>query len=305
MNLSKYIWQRLQTPQRSAEIAKTVLLQSLITSPTTAPYMRRRVEPLSPKKWVFVVGCYNSGTSLLLQLLGQHPEISIIDEGVFWTNQLSTPEDFGWTRMWAQVADEVRLTESDKDCDSTLIRHDWAYLAKGSKPVVMEKSIVNSARMRWLQANFDNAYFISIVRNGYAVAEGIRRKVAKRGRGFPAQFEDTYPLDLCAQQWVVNNQIIDEDSRYIRQFLPLRYENLCDNPIRVMKSAWDFLELTAPNSSYDEDREWNIHDQKSTIKNMNNSSFERLSIEEIKTIELVAQSMLNEYNYPLLSKVLP
>lgn len=302
MNLPKYIWKRLQTPRLSAEIAKTVMLQSMITSPLTAGYMRRRVEPLSPKKWVFIVGCYNSGTSLLLQMLGQHPEITTVDEGVFWTNQLNTPEDFGWTRMWSQVTDEVRLTEQDKENNADLIRHDWAYLADASKPVVVEKSIVNSARMRWLQANFENAYFISIVRDGYAVSEGIQRKVAKRGRGFPPHYGATYPIELCAQQWVINNQIIDEDATRIENFLPIRYETLCDSPKQTIESIGQFLGLHIDEGWYNTGQSWTIHEQKSAIKNMNHLSFERLRPDDIEKIETIAKERLLAYDYPLLTQ---
>lgn len=48
---------------------------------------------LTPKKWVFIVGCYNSGTTLLNQILSCHPDIlTLPDEGAFLTRRVPTPE---------------------------------------------------------------------------------------------------------------------------------------------------------------------------------------------------------------------
>ena len=58
---------------------------------------------LAPDRWVFVVGCYNSGTTLLANLLEAHPAINgLAREGVELTDALRRPELAGWPRMcWA------------------------------------------------------------------------------------------------------------------------------------------------------------------------------------------------------------
>jgi len=46
------------------------------------------------KSYLFVVGCYNSGTTLLADMLTQHPEISPLPtEGSALTDALPRPED--------------------------------------------------------------------------------------------------------------------------------------------------------------------------------------------------------------------
>ena len=38
--------------------------------------------PANPEKWLFVVGCYNSGTTLIADALADHPQIAALpDEG--------------------------------------------------------------------------------------------------------------------------------------------------------------------------------------------------------------------------------
>ena len=130
-----------------------------------------------PKAWLFIVGCYNSGTTLLANLLSAHPDISVLPtEGQFLTDQLTRDYEVGLGRMWHKREDLFRLTENDVGPDATRIKKEWGLRLDRSRAVLVEKSPPNTPRTRWLQANFENSHFLSIVRNGYAVAEGIVRK---------------------------------------------------------------------------------------------------------------------------------
>ena len=265
----------------------------------------------NPKKWVFVVGCYNSGTTLLTRLLSIHPSISSlldvplsIAEGAFITSELITPEELGWTRMWYKVADQVRLKAGDKSINIKALKKDWAIFFDRKKPIFLEKSIVNSARMTWLQENFNNSYFIFIVRNGYAVAEGIRRRVQKgEGQwGMQQDFSQTYPIELCAEQWIVNNQVIEEDSKAIKNFKRVQYEKLCASPRQVIEELWDFIGINNSRLHNNPvDRDWKTVENDSPIKNMNEWSIANLSSLDIMQIDGVVSDMLEHYGYPILS----
>ena len=136
------------------------------------------------KKYVFILGCYNSGTTLLNHIIGSHPEVSSLPtEGIALTSGLTRPEDFGWPRMWYMCEDKVRFTENSAACDPKLVKRDWNFWFDKNKNIYLEKSIANSAKVKWLEANFDSPYFIWIIRDGYCVSEGIRR----RSRDIPAQ----------------------------------------------------------------------------------------------------------------------
>ncbi len=134
---------------------------------------------LRPKKWIFVVGCYNSRTTLLDAMLQSHPNVSgLFREGVFLSDSLPFPEQYGWSRMWYKCADKIRMPLSEESGEkfAIRIRCQWAWCIKKSRDCVVERSISNAARIPFFHRFFDNAYFIYIVRNGYAVSEGIRRK---------------------------------------------------------------------------------------------------------------------------------
>ena len=71
---------------------------------------------LAPDRWVFIIGCYNSGTTLLKDLLAEHPHIGVLaGEGVKFSDALPRPEDFGWQRMWCQCIEQMHLDPKDAE----------------------------------------------------------------------------------------------------------------------------------------------------------------------------------------------
>ncbi len=170
------------------------------------------------KKWIFVVGCYNSGTTLLAKLLSCHPDISgLPDEGQYFTRELPGESQFGLNRMWAKREDLFRLTENDTGPDPIRIQKEWAMRLDRKKACFLEKTPVNCVRMRWFQKHFDNAHFIAITRNPYGVCEGISRKAR------PHHSPEGWPMGLIANQWRRTNELIEEDSQHLRKFKWLRY----------------------------------------------------------------------------------
>lgn len=85
--------------------------------------------------------------------------------------------------------------------------------------------------MLFLQEYFQPAYFIYIVRNGYAVAEGIRRKADLRRWKNPF-YDKNYPIELCAKQWRKTDELVEQDRRHIRRFLQIYYGELPHTPWR-------------------------------------------------------------------------
>lgn len=255
--------------------------------------------PLSdPEKWVFLVGCYNSGTELLMHLLGSHPAISALpDEGQFLTDQLQADYELGLPRMWVLREDLFRLTEADTGPDPLRLKREWLMRLDRSKPLFLEKSPPDAARTRWLQQHFPNAHFVAIVRNGYAVAEGIRRKAE------PTHLASGWPLELCARQWSRSNEILMEDADHLDRILWTRYEDLAENPGSELARILEFLGLGESGSpGIDLDQSWSVHERNEPIRNMNGSSIGRLTAEEIDAITEEAGPMLQRFGYELLGR---
>lgn len=252
---------------------------------------------LNPERWIFVVGCYNSGTSLLSQILAQHPLVGgLTDEGIFFTDSLPYPEQFGWPRMWIRCLDKVRLELDQTSLERAhRIKRQWSLMLPRNAPNLVEKSVVNAVQMPFFQAYFKPAYFIAIVRNGYAVAEGIRRRADPRRWKNP-EFDKAYPLALCAEQWRTCGEIISRDSGQLDFFRQIRYEDLTTNPQGTLRDITDFLGLPPLDSAVLNQR-WNIREKNEPVKNMNEHSFARLSEVDLDIVEQVAGDLLLKYGY--------
>lgn len=129
--------------------------------------------------FVLLGGCTNSGTGLVRILLSKHPNISVLPkEGPKLTILL--PDDDRCNlprRLFGLYPETYRLTEKDlPKFDFNKIFKDWSAYWDLNKPVLFEKCPANATRMRLLRAAFPHALFIGLIRNPYAVCEGIRRR---------------------------------------------------------------------------------------------------------------------------------
>ena len=243
-------------------------------------------------QWIFIVGCYNSGTELLLKLLGSHPAISSLPtEGHFLADDL--PKDFvlGVPRMWMLREDLFRLTEKDPGPDPVRLRREWLMRLDRRKRVFVEKTPSSTPRTRWLQRHFENAHFIALVRDGYAVSEGIRRKAE------PRHLMGGWPIELCARQWTRSYEILFEDEPHLERVMWLRYEDLTEDPSGELGKLASFLGV--PAQGFQPDGKWAIHERKESIRNLNAESVARLTVEDLEAITREAGAMLKRFGYPL------
>ncbi len=264
-----------------------------------AEIMFRTGKRLENKQWIFISGCYNSGTTLLDQILATHPQISgLPDEGVMLTDQLVRPEDFGWRRLWSECEEKMKSSARNQQKNAFRIKKQWSHFYDSEKQFLLEKSISNMTRLEFFNKEFKPAWFIHIVRNGYAVAEGIHRK-AEVMQGNPFYEEGKYPFSLCARQWVSSLQVFEECKKDLQNVIEITYEELAENPSDVVNGILEKIGLEKFPEDYFE-KSFTIHEKKSTIKNMNPSSFKRLDSQDIQAINEVAESYLTAYDYKVL-----
>ena len=247
-----------------------------------------------PDKWLFLVGCYNSGTTLLAELLSRHQQISgLPTEGHFISDQFIKDYEVGLPRMWAGREELFRLTEDDQGPDVERVKKEWGMRLDLSKPVLMEKSPPNTVRTRWLNKHFTPAYFVVIVRNGYAVAEGINRKAN------PMHLKESWPIEQCALQWRRSIEVLDADSQHLDNYLMVTYEELVKNPDIILQKITDFVGLDRM-GALDTATDFSIHEMKEGIRNMNDESIERLTTGQIVKINKVIEPFLRRYGYEIL-----
>jgi len=243
------------------------------------------------KTWVFLVGCYNSGTTLLAELLGHHPSISALPtEGHFITDQFIKDYDIGLPRMWVQREDIFCMNEADEGPDVVRLKKEWAMRLDCRKPVLVEKSPPNSAKTRWLQKHFENAHFVGIIRDPYAVSEGITRKAD------PQHLINSWPIEMSAYQWKRSNEILIRDAEKLKKFIWIKYEDLAEDTVGTLNKITEFINIPGFDN-FEADRSWTIHERNEQVRNMNEESIARLSSEQIELITGVAGELMDEFDY--------
>lgn len=240
--------------------------------------------------WCFIVGCNNSGTSLLQRALENTGQISTLPmEGQMYTRVFKRARKRGHERVWAEYLDEL-IVPRDAPLDSApRLLFDWMRdLTHPIAPVIVEKTPANVARMGWLDRALPTAHFIGLVRNGYAVVEGIRRK----GR---------QPIVHAARHWNAVNELLLKESVGVRHYLEVRYEDLVDQPETTARRVADFLGLESAAMSAALQARYQIRNmaegEASGVRNFNQGSFARLTGEECAEIIRHASPMLDHFGY--------
>lgn len=244
---------------------------------------------IDSQKWCFLVGCNNSGTSLLHKMLHRTGEVvSTEREGQYYTAVLERGHRRGYERVWTEFLNDIRMDENT-EADIPRLVYDWvSSVEQPLKSVFLDKTTLNAVRMRWLQKAFPNSYFIGLVRNGYSVCEGIIRKGRK-------------DATRAAVHWNLVNRIMMEDSQYIRNFMMVRYEDLVTKQEDTAKDIANFLGLSEGKLVETLDSKFNFETldgkQSQGIKNYDQESIAKLSESQIQVIGENAKEMLTYFGY--------
>ncbi len=180
----------------------------------------------------------------------------------------------------------------DKHIPWSAVEKVWRQYWDLSKPVLLEKSPPNVMRADQIEAHFENAAFIGMMRDPYAFCEGHHRRLGK-GVKFAA--------DRWCQFAHAQRRNIQERAR----ILYFTYEELTENTSGVAQHIIEFLpEL----ESIDIDRTFKLKSIKGTrarpISNLNESKIKHLSRREIHSISTILGSheeVVNGFGYEILS----
>lgn len=238
--------------------------------------------------WLFLLGVSNSGTTILTRLLASHPALRVLPkEGQALTDAVPSANRFGLGRRWTERLDLFHLTEESDPAPALRAKYDWAYHFERRPGILVEKSPPNAVRTRWLQANFRPARFLAITRHPYAVCEGMRRRSK-------ATIED------AARQWATANEVMLADAEKLEHFLLLSYEELTERTDETLERMRAFLGLELPFDRSVAERPLrmvNVEGEPRPLQNFNLKSLERLTEEEIATIDRIAGPMMERLGY--------
>ncbi len=203
---------------------------------------------------VFLIGVARSGTTVLADLLGAHPQIANWSE----LNQLWDPKGYPWDGSndarppdWSDPQEFVRLWWADTPPEyRRAIRGALGvYQFFSGRPVLLNKSPMHTFRAAHLLEMIPEARFVYLVRDGRAVVYSYAGKIAAkvqanpepyRRRDLPLPF-DQLALKL-AEHWALAQQQFEtyRATFGVDKLLALRYEDLCAEPRRALSAIFEF-----------------------------------------------------------------
>jgi hypothetical protein len=188
---------------------------------------------------IFVGGLHRSGTTLLAEMIAEHPMISGIrdtgvshDEGQHLHDVIENDNVFGGPGRFA-LDPGTHLTEQDATRlpDAARRMFDaWRPYTTPGAPFVVEKSPPNLLRFRFLQAAFPHARCIAIVRHPIAVSQAT-------------EFWAKASIADLIEHWLHAHEVFERDHAHLQHALVLRYEDVVADPNAALARIDEFLGL--------------------------------------------------------------
>ncbi len=249
------------------------------------------------EKPIFVVGCCNSGTTILWRALKKHNELDgpetegqDLQELPLCMRHFLGKKTF---RMFAHPTFKYSYHLKENDFEKSVAQRLADLYAEHLEPGkrLIEKSPANLLRTRFLQSVFPDATFVIIVRNGIAVSEGIvRKRWYDPERPHMAGLKTT--IEEASLQWHHANRIILQDKIYLKRYIMVKYEDLVKDTNKVLHSILNFCECSIsdfPIPGFE--------------KNLNAKQIARLSLTEKNAIHKIANKTLRYFGYNCLASI--
>jgi len=242
------------------------------------------------KKFIFIAGLHRSGTSLLYQIIRNHPKVSGFhntgapeDEGQHLQSVFQAAKAFGGPGKFAFNSDaymnENHPLVSEKN--SKKLFEEWSEYLDESKEYFIEKSPPNLIRTRFLQEIFPKSKFIVILRHPLAVSFATKRW----SNGSTSELIEHY---------LVAYELFVKDIKKLNFVHVIQYEKFILSPQEVINEAFNYLKLEP------------ISIEKEVKNNINKKYFlqweeekRTLSTQEIEIIFKKFEERVNKFGYSL------
>ena len=268
-------WQKYATENVAKPPLRSIKYQWLYWSAKQRILHRQRQKNNQTNLVAFLIGCGRSGTTLLGQILSQHPQLCYFFEPYHLWAAIDRKTDalnlyhIGSAAMFMDVSDIHEYTSS---------RFYQLFQTQHPNQYILEKTPLNALRIGYLNAIVPNAKFIHLVRDGVDVCRSIERlantnsykitgkpqlnqwwginhskwKALARDGANAGYYTDEINflqtnVSKGAYEWLVTLGEIDRWKQSLgNRFWEVSYEELTASPESVLSQLCDFLEITAP-----------------------------------------------------------
>ncbi|MEW5803128.1 MAG: sulfotransferase [bacterium] len=267
----------------------------------------------------FIVGTQRSGTTLLRLILNSHSSIAVPEEAAFFMPL------FNWKKILDPRPLPLPVRQNllnylinnyqfakwklDESLLQPILENDFSYkqvvgftyktfAQKYGKSICGDKSPAFIRKLKILSEAYPNAKFIHIVRDGRDIYLSFKKKNHPAASSVPGS----------ALEWNVKLSLISRGLEAQRDsVIEVRYEDLLQNPLQVIKRICTFLGITFENEMLEYwKRSSEFIDQQHSdlifkpIQASNTSRWKTLmSQTELAQYEFFAKKKLKEYGYPL------
>lgn len=169
----------------------------------------------------------------------------------------------------------------------------------GAKAFVIKRP-ANNRRIPILNTTFPNALYINLIRDGREVAHSLSKVNWWEGdtlfwagkKPVELEKEGWHPLAICANNWLqdvnsVNKGLTEIDAE--RQ-ISIRYEDLLSNPVSLLKTLFDFIDLDVSADHISKIQSLNIKEKAPKWKS-------EWSSEELQEVINIQEPLLRELGY--------
>ena len=214
-------------------------------------------------KFLFILSPPYCGSTLLTQIISTSKKISC-------NNYIATMEGQLLPELRNHMFNKNRWDKSNV-YDWSKIKNVWMKYWDQSKPVLMDKTTTNIMRFDEIKKQFDNTYAICLVRNPYAVIEGIMRRNSK---------SIEFAVEFCIKTLQYQKYNIENN----KNLAWITYSELCDNHNLVKKKIKSILPEI---DDLDFNKFFSAHNFKNKslrITNLNDEKISKLKKEDILKI---------------------
>ncbi|MCP4772062.1 MAG: sulfotransferase [Planctomycetes bacterium] len=220
-------------------LGKALLYEALVRAwrfPILRSVLRIPFGSRRPKAWIFLVGSYNAGTTIVKNAILSHPDVAGMPvEGDIMTSALDDFESGDFPRGMFANKERIMADRAGAAPDAQQLEKDWSPWICPSQRF-LEKSISNSLRMPHLRTTFPGCRFVCVVRHPEDVAKGIRKRSRPQAGG-------EYQNDFLDQQWAFFYETMLNDGQ-AQDTAFCSYESFIQNPAEEVTRLFQELELS-------------------------------------------------------------
>jgi len=205
-----------------------------------------------PSNVFFVLGCYNSGTTVIKNAIALHSDIAVAPvEGDLLTSAFSHYEMIGSERCMYADAFQIMQDRKYSEVSSKQAISDWRPWISPGK-FFLEKSISNTLRINSLRKAFPETKFICVTRNVEGVVRGINKRSSPSGVYQHILGDNQYSDNLLIRQWLMfYSLVLDDIDEEKADIYFVSYEKFLSSPACEINNIYTFLGLNMKKSDYE------------------------------------------------------